>query len=118
MSDSITFDTYWKKIGSLQPEIFLLPYDQREPFRLIAQAAWQWREDEIKEREDEFEELKNDREAAQDNLKNAASDIVNKLDELQTEVDEFKDEFQTKIEALVASIDCELTHFRKQLDQL
>jgi len=104
MSNTIaSFDTYWKEIGSLQPEIFALPYDQREPFRLVVQAAWQYRDD-------ESEELVE----SQDNAASVVLNAIEALDELQSEADNLKD----YVVELIQKIDTTLTALRRDSNHL
>ena len=108
MSNTISsFDTYWKETGSLQPEIFSLPYDQRELYRLVAQAAWQWRDDEIKELESALEE-------SETGATSFADEAIEEVDDIQSEADNLKD----SVEELIEKIDTVLSNLQRARNRL
>lgn len=45
------FDTFWKEHGSLHNDIFRLTAEEREPYRRVAQAAWDYVDAQLKEAE-------------------------------------------------------------------
>ncbi len=91
----MTFDTWWKEHGSLHTTIFALAFEQRENYRIVAEAAWNESErntidedgnleKQINKLEEEISTLKEMLEHANKDAEDARNDIETLKDSIRS----------------------------------